>query len=61
MNRYEVTFKSIELLYQSIFIEASTEDEARAEANRLSTEGVLEFKYAESETIEESIVSIEKI
>lgn len=61
MNQFKVTFKRVEEFYQSIFVEALTEDEAREKADKLSLEGEIEFDYLkESDILEEYIIGIEK-
>lgn len=45
MNQYKVTFKRIEAFYESILVEASTEEEARNQADNMSNEGKIEFDY----------------
>lgn len=60
MNQYKVTFKRVEEFYQTILVEALTQDEAREKADLLSSEGGIEFDYfKESVVLEEYIVDIE--
>ena len=62
MNQYRVTFKRVEEFYQSVLVEASTQDEAREKADQLSTEGAIEFDYfKESDILEEYIVEVENL
>jgi hypothetical protein len=62
MNQYKVTFKRVEEFYQSVLIEAPTQDEARKKANELPEEGAIEFDYfKESDILEELIIDVEKL
>jgi hypothetical protein len=62
MNQYRVTFKRIEAFYESILVEASTEEEARDQADNLSNDGKIEFDYLkESDILDDYILDIEKI
>ena len=62
MNQYKVTFKRIEVFYQSILVEASTEDAAREQADKLSDDGMIEFDYfKESDILDDYILDIEKL
>jgi hypothetical protein len=62
MNQYKVTFKRIEAFYQSIFVEASTKDEAYMQADQLSDNGTIEFDcFKESDILEEYICNIEPL
>ena len=62
MNQYRVTFKRVEAFYESILVEASTEEEARNQADNLSNEGKIEFDYfKESDIIDDYILDIEKL
>ncbi len=61
MNGFKVTFKRTETFYQTIIVEASTHEEARTKADKLSTEGEIEFDYfQESDVLDEYIIDIEK-
>lgn len=62
MNQYRVTFKRIEEFYQSILVEASSQEEAREKAEQLSEEGAIEFDYfKELDILEEYIVEVETV
>ena len=62
MNQYKVTFKRVEAFYESILVEASTEDEARDQADNLSNDGKIEFDYLkESDILDDYIFDIEKL
>lgn len=62
MNQYKVTFKRVEAFYESILVEASSEEEARHQADNLSNEGAIEFDYfKESDLLDDYILDIEKI
>lgn len=62
MNQYKVTFKRVEAFYESIVVEASTEDEARDQADNLSNDGKIEFDYLkESDILDDYILDIEKL
>ncbi|HEX4045632.1 MAG TPA: hypothetical protein VHZ76_08205 [Gammaproteobacteria bacterium] len=62
MNQYKVTFKRVEAFYESILVEASTEEEARNQADNLSNDGKIEFDYfKESDILDDYILDIEKI
>ena len=62
MNQYRVTFKRVEEFYQTILVEAATQDEAREKADKLSENGAIEFDYfKESDILEEYIVDVENV
>jgi hypothetical protein len=62
MNEFKVTFKRIEAFYETITVEASDFEDARAKANALSFDGAIEFDYfKESNLIDEHILDIEKV
>jgi ribosomal protein S18 len=62
MNQYKVTFKRVGAFYESIFIEASSEEEARQQADNLSDKGEIEFDYCkESDILDDYILDVEKI
>jgi hypothetical protein len=62
MNQYKVTLKRVEEFYQTILIEAPTQDKARQKADQLSSDGEIEFDYLkESDILEEYIVDIETL
>lgn len=62
MQQYRVTFKRVEVFYQDILVEASTQDQAREKADQLSEEGAIEFDYfKESDILEEYIVDVETL
>ena len=62
MNQYKVTFKRVEAFYESILVEASSEDEARDQADQLSNDGKIEFDYLkESDILDDYILNIEKL
>ncbi|MBX3709455.1 MAG: hypothetical protein KF702_06850 [Gammaproteobacteria bacterium] len=62
MNQYKVTFKRVEAFYKSILIEASSEADARHQADNLSNEGEIEFDYCkDSDILDDYILDIEKI
>jgi hypothetical protein len=62
MNQYKVTFKRMEAFYESILVEASTEEEARDQADNLSNDGKIEFDYfKESDILDDYILDIEKL
>jgi len=62
MNQYKVTFKRVEAFYESILVEASTEEEARNRADNLSNDGKIEFDYfKESDILDDYILDIEKL
>jgi hypothetical protein len=62
MNQYKVTFKRVEAFYESILVEASTEEEARNQADNLSNDGKIEFDYfKESDILDDYILDIEKL
>ncbi len=62
MNQYKVTFKRTEVFYETVLVNGTTEDEARATADKMSEDGEICFDYfKESDVLEEHIVDIEKI
>jgi hypothetical protein len=62
MNKYKVTFKRVEAFYESIFVEAATDEEAREQADKLSEDGMIEFDYLkESDILDDYILDIEKL
>lgn len=62
MNEFIVTFKRIEAFYQPIIVNASTHEEARTKADKLSVEGAIEYDYLkESDVIDEYIIDVEQL
>jgi hypothetical protein len=62
MNKFKVTFKRLAAFYQTIIVEASTSEEARAKANEISLNGAIEFDYRnESDLLDEYILEVDKI
>lgn len=62
MNQYKVTFKRVEAFYESIFVEAANEEDARNQADNLSNDGQIEFNYfKESDILDDYIFDIKKL
>lgn len=62
MNQYRVTFKRTESFYQDILIDASTHEEAREKAEKLSENGDIEFDYyKESDILDEYILDVAEL
>jgi hypothetical protein len=62
MNRYKVTIKRLEKFYDDVIVDATTEAEARENADLLMSEGKYNFDYSkESRIVDEYIVEVKKL
>jgi hypothetical protein len=62
MHTYKVTIKRIEKFYDDVIVHATSKEEARTKANKLSENGEINFDYTkESRIIDEYIVEIRKV
>ncbi|MCE3238260.1 MAG: hypothetical protein K0R24_1241 [Gammaproteobacteria bacterium] len=62
MNRYKVIVKRVEEFYQTVFVEARSQEDAYEKVGQMSSNNEIQFDYLkESDCLEKSIVDVKKL